>query len=314
MKVLVTGGAGFIGSHIVESLIEQGDEVVVLDLMMHGNKIPEHIMHKITLVEGDVCDRELVFKLTNGCERVFHLAALLGVEVVSNNEKKAMDIEMEGIINVCNAAIASGTKKVIYTSTSAVYGDICENENVSEDIPSNPKSSYAISKRHNEFYLATVLKEHGIESLSLRIFNVYGPMQDERMVIPRFLKNALEGNPIVVFGDGSQTRDFTYVKDVVHSMMLLADKVPGAEIFNIALGKDTTIIQLAEDIKKITQSNSPIILQDNPKERKSYEVQRRIGSADKLEKYTGYRPQTELTEGLKYCLESLRTGKALLSS
>lgn len=304
MRILVTGGAGFIGSHVVEELCKRGDEVVVLDLLLHGNKIPREILPSVRVVQGDVCDRDLVFALSEGCAHVYHLAALLGVEVVSKNEKKAMDIEMAGIRNVCDAAIAAGVQKILYTSTSAVYGDMNEMEDVSEDMPVNPKSSYAVSKRHNEFYLNTVFKEHGIPSASMRIFNVYGPRQDARMVIPRFFEKAMGNEPLVVYDDGAQTRDFTYVKDVVRSMLLLADAVTRDEIFNIAYGKEMSIKELAQAITAITGSSSPVEFQALPAGRQGYEVMRRIGSAGKLETFTGYRPKTTVQEGLKAFYES----------
>ena len=296
-KVLITGGAGFIGSHLTEALVNMNIEVTVLDNLLRGNKIPENILKKVKYVEGDVRDEELVLQASQGCEYIFHLAAILGVDIVAENPLETMDTEVIGMQNIAQAAIHNQAK-IIYASTSGIYGHNAIDQSVTEDIMVDPRTSYAMAKRYNEIYLSALYEEKGIEGIALRYFNVYGPRQDNRMVTPRFIEQAINGNPITVFGDGNQTRDFTYVYDTVKATILCAEKVSGFQIFNIANEKEETILNLAKKVKAIVKSNSEIHFIDSPKKRYDYEVSRRFGCSNKLREFTGYKPQTPLEEGL----------------
>lgn len=304
MKILITGGAGFIGSHLVAHLVDQGNEVLVLDNLLRGNKIEASYFTKITFVEGDVKNEKLVEELSIGCDQIYHMAAILGVDIVADFPMETMETEVIGTRNVVQAALKNNVKKVIYASTSGVYGHTAIERSVDEEIMIDPRTSYAMAKRYNEIYLKAVHKEKGLESLSLRFFNVYGARQDQRMVIPRFFDQALKNQPITVFGNGKQTRDFTSVEETIKSMVLLAEKSTGAEIFNIANETEMTILELAHFIKEITNSQAEVKLVSSPQKRYDYEVERRVGSSDKLFKLTGFKPATDIKIGLKNLYES----------
>ena len=297
MKVLITGGAGFIGSNLVKALVEQGEEVIVIDNLSRGNKIEKEILDSITLIKGDVRNFDIVKNSSKSCEVIYHFAAVLGVDIVADNPIETMETEMIGMKNVVDAAIYYGITKIMYASTSGVYGHSAIERSVSEDIQLDPRTSYSISKRYNEIYLAAVYEEKGLESISLRFFNVYGPKQDKRMVIPIFFEQALSENPITVYGSGEQTRDFTYIDDAIKAS-ILANEVSGCEIFNIANEKDISILELAKMIKSITHSGSSIIKVESPQKRYDFEVERRLGSSEKLFKAINFKPSTSLEVGL----------------
>lgn len=298
MKILITGGAGFIGSHLTAQLLEQGHEIIVLDILLRGNKIESDVFAKIHFVEGDVKNEELVNELSKGCDQIYHLAAILGVDIVADFPVETMETEVIGTRNVVKAALLNKVKKVIYASTSGVYGHSAIEKSVDENIMIDPRTSYAMAKRYNEIYLKAVFEEKGLESVSLRFFNVYGARQDQRMVIPRFFEQALKNEEITVFGSGKQTRDFTSVEETVKAMILLTKVSKGSDIFNIANETELNIYELACFIKEITQSESHVSLIASPPKRYDYEVERRVGSSDKLHKLTGFKPNTDIREGL----------------
>lgn len=301
-KVLVTGGAGFIGSYLVKALVESGSDVVVLDNLLRGNKLDKEILNKIEFIQGDVRDAAVVKRAVLGVDIIYHFAAVLGVDVVADEPMETMETETIGMQNIVKSAIASGVSKIIYASTSGVYGHSAISKSVTEDIKLDPRTSYAISKRFNEIYLAAVYEEKGLSSVSVRFFNVYGKKQDRRMVIPRFFEQALNNEPITVYGNGQQTRDFTFIDDTVQACLKLAAKVSGCEIVNIARGREYSIMQLANMIKEVTGSKSEIQTIDAPIKRYDFEVERRKGCSDKLKKLTGFSPLVDLNEGLKFFL------------
>ncbi len=297
-KILITGGAGFIGSHLTAQLLKKGYEVVVLDILLRGNKIESEVFNKITFIEGDVRDYDTVLSASKNCSYIFHFAAVLGVDIVADNPVETMDTEVIGTRNVVHAALSNNVKKVIYASTSGVYGHSAIEKSVDEEIMIDPRTSYAMAKRYNEIYLKAMFEEKGLESVSLRFFNVYGARQDDRMVIPRFFTQALSGEPITVFGSGLQTRDFTDVSETVKATILLSEKSKGSEIYNIANETEITILDLAKYICKITNSNSIVTLVESPMKRYDYEVERRVGSSEKLHRDIGYKPNTDIRKGL----------------
>lgn len=298
-KILVTGGSGFIGSHLVEKLSKK-NFVVVLDNFSHGNKITKN--KNIQVINGDVRNFELVKKLSKNCSIIFHLAAILGVDVVSKNNLKTMECEYEGLRNICKSAKLNQIKKIIYTSSSGVYGKLNYQTKVKENNTISPTSTYSVAKRFGELYLRSFHQESGISCLVVRPFNIYGPRQDRRMVIPRFIEQAANNKPITIYGDGNDTRDFTYVGDCVNSLHLISTKVSGFEIFNISRGLDYSITDLAKKIKKYLNSKSEIINMKVPNNLKEFQVKKRCGSSIKLYKFTKYKPHTNLATGLKKIL------------
>ncbi len=301
-KILITGGAGFIGSHLTETLTNQGHEVIVLDNLLRGNKLPKEILKQIKFVKGSVTDKETVFRAAEGCDYIYHLAAILGVDIVADNPTETMEVEVMGMKNVGDAALVNKAK-IIYASTSGIYGHNAIEQSVTEDIMVDPRTSYAMAKRYNELYLAALHEEKGLDCIALRYFNVYGPRQDNRMVTPLFIEQALAGKPLTVFGTGEQTRDFTHIDDTIKSTILVGEQVTGFQIFNVANEKEETIFNLATKIKAITKSGSEVKLIDAPKKRYDYEVGRRFGNSNKLYSFVGYKPDTQLEQGLKRLIE-----------
>lgn len=298
MKILITGGAGFIGSNLSKRLADDGHEVVVLDSLLRGNKLDKETFSKIRFIKGDVRDYDTVLDASTGCDLIFHFAAVLGVDIVADNPVETMDVEVIGTRNVVNAAEVNNIKKIMYASTSGIYGHSAIESALTEEVLVDPRTSYAMAKRYNEIYLASHHEERGINIVSLRFFNVYGWNQDNRMVIPLFFEQALAGKDITVFGSGKQTRDFTYIDDTIEACVRLMD-LNGCHIINIANEAEWCIIDVAEKIKTITNSSSKVIFIEAPKKRYDYEVERRVGSSEKLLELTKYKPDTVLSEGLE---------------
>ena len=297
MKILITGGAGFIGSNLAKKLVDNGNKVVVLDSLLRGNKLEKDTFEKITFIKGDVRDLETVKKASLGCDIIFHFAAVLGVDIVADNPVETMDVEVIGTRNVVMAAEVNNIKKIMYASTSGIYGHSAIGNALTEEVLVDPRTSYAMAKRYNEIYLASNHEEKGIDVISLRFFNVYGWNQDTRMVIPLFFEQGRKNANITVFGNGRQTRDFTHIDDTVEACIRLID-VKGCHIINIANETEWCIEDVEYQIKSITKSDSKISYIEAPKKRYDYEVERRVGSSEKLEELTSYKPETGLSEGL----------------
>ncbi|MBI2251698.1 MAG: SDR family oxidoreductase [Armatimonadetes bacterium] len=258
MKILITGGAGFIGSHLAEHF--QNEEVIVLDSLRSGFK--KNLKNfRVNFVNGSVADFNLVNQLMLNVDYIFHLAALVSVPESVQKPKETVEINTLGVLNVLEAARVNKVKKIVLSSSSAVYGD---NPVVpkKEDMLPEPKSPYAITKLDGEYYLKMYHQEYGLETVSLRYFNVFGPRQDPKSqyaaAIPIFVDKALKGEDLTIFGDGEQTRDFIFVKDVVGAN-LLALKPGISGIYNVGRGEKITINDLAKLILKLTNSNSKIV-------------------------------------------------------
>jgi len=298
-KILVTGGAGFIGSHLVKLLLNKNHDVIVIDNLSQGDKLSKNIKNNIEFVNGDIRDGKLISEILSNCDCVYHFAARLGVEIVAENHKETMDIEALGMQNIVNSSIKHDVKKIVYASTSGVYGKSAFEKSVTEDFSVDPTTSYAVAKRYNEIYLKAIWEQYKISSVSIRYFNVYGIKQDERMVIPRFIAQAKSNQPITVYGDGTQTRDFTYIDDTIKRTYDIVQKINnGSEIFNICGDNEHTINEVASKIKTITGSRSDIIIKQTPLDRSEFEVKRRTGSSSKIEKYIGNYNYISLDEGL----------------
>ena len=303
MKILVTGGAGFIGSNLSRKLVNEGHEVVVLDSLLRGNKLDKDTFAKVKFFKGDVRSRQLVLEASKGCDVIFHLAAVLGVDIVADNPVETMDVEVVGTRNVVEASETNNVKYILYASTSGIYSHSAIVKNaLTEEVLVDPRTSYAMAKRYNEIYLASHHEERGINVSSIRFVNVYGWNQENRMVVPRFFEQCEEGEDITVFGSGEQTRDFTYIEDTIEACYKLIG-IKGSHIVNIANESEWCITELASEIKSITKATSKITYLDAPKKRYDYEVERRVGSSEKLYKLTKYKPDTELREGLQKIYE-----------
>ncbi len=258
---LVTGGAGFIGSHIVDALLARGDRVRVLDNLSSGRlENLSGVMSKIKFIEGDICDETAAQKAVAGVDSVFHLAAMVSVPKSMEKPLEAELINAAGTLNILNAAKAAGVRRLVFSSTCAVYGDEPTLPKT-EVMQPYPQSPYAISKLAAEFYGRLFNESFGLETAILRYFNVFGPRQDPSSaysgVISIFVDKTLSGTNPTIFGDGQQTRDFVFVEDVARAN-LLASKVPQAagKLFNIGTGRQVSINQLFETLGGIFDFDS----------------------------------------------------------
>ncbi len=296
MKVFITGGSGFIGQHLVKHLLDQGHEVKVIDL-----RKPD-IEHKnLEFVNKSIMD-ELTEDI-RGCDIVYHFAAILGVTYSDNRPLETMRINLEGSVNVFKSAVEADVKRMIYASSSEVYGEPRELP-IREDSVKGPVSAYGVSKLASEIYAKAYNHEFGTNIKIVRFFNVYGPGQSNNFVIPIFINNALENKPLRVFGDGSQTRCFTYVEDIADGVLKVLEKGKAGEAYNIGNNKPTTILELAQIIKELTNSKSEIIKSGFGKETrlKEREIEYRVPDISKVKKL-GWEPRTMVREGIKNILK-----------
>ncbi len=263
--------------------------------------------HHITVFAGDARDQNAVSQAASGCDAIVHCAAMVGADIYARYPVETMETEIDSLRAVCHAALATGNCKVLYPSTSAVYGGDWNVAAYREDVTIVASSNYAIAKRFNELFLYAQYLENSLESVSFRIFNVYGPEQDKRLVIPRFIENGLKGEPLCVYGDGEHQRDFVYIDDVTQAIECGLAKVGGAEIVNVSSGKGMSIGDLARSIVQATGNHSEIRFLALPDERTSFEVVRCVGSSEKLTRMTGWVPSTSFEQGLRMTVESLRS-------
>ncbi len=308
MKCLVTGGAGFIGSHIIHSLLEREFETICLDNFdptydinaKKRNIAPFNENEHFTLIEGDIRNRNLLKDIMIDIDYIFHEAALVSVVESMENPVKTIDNNTIGTFNILEAAISGNVRKVILASSAAVYGDSPELPKNEKMVP-KPKSPYAISKLDCEYASRIFYEEHGLRTTSLRYFNVYGPRQDPTSpyasAIPIFIRKALKNENIQIFGDGSQTRDFIFVNDIVHANELVMSKGDG-KVFNVANGIFTSINEIAEQIIKQTDSKSNIVY---AKERKG-DIKHSVADISEIKKI-GFRPEYDFNKGLRKTVE-----------
>jgi len=248
-KVIVTGGAGFIGSNLVDALVERGFDVHIIDNLSGGKR--ENINKKAKFHLLDIVDLKSIKPIFKGADYVFHLAALPRVQYSIENPAITNKTNVEGTLNVLIASHESRVKKVIYSASSSAYGDQ-KIMPLKENMLASPKSPYGLQKYLGELYCRTWSQVYGLPTVSLRYFNVYGPRNNPdgayALVIAKFLKQRIEGKPMTITGDGKQTRDFTNVKDVVMANILAmeSDKVVGGEVMNIGAGKNQSIKQIAD--------------------------------------------------------------------
>lgn len=250
MKAVVTGGAGFIGSHIVDALVAEGFEVHVIDNYA-GGKREDRINPKATYHETDVREFDQIAPIIAGAEYVFHEAALPRVQFSIENPELTFSVNVNGVVSMLRAAHEGGVKKVIYAASSSAYGDQAALP-LAEHLPAQPKSPYGLQKYIGELTCKVWSEVYGLPTVSLRYFNVYGPRFDPEgayaLVIGKFLKQKREGTPLTITGDGTQTRDFTHVSDIVRANLLAAESnnVGKGEVLNIGAGRNMSVNDLAE--------------------------------------------------------------------
>ena len=255
--VLITGGAGFIGSHLVDALLAKGYAVRVLDNLSTGKPSNLPLNNpQLELIEGDVADAGLVARCMLGCRAVAHLAAVASVQASVDDPVSTHQSNFVGTLNVCEAMREQGVKRIVFASSAAVYGNNGEGSAIDEDTPKAPLTPYAVDKLASEYYLDFYRRQHGLEPAIFRFFNIFGPRQDPSSpysgVISIFTERAQQGLPISVFGDGEQTRDFVYVGDVV-TVLLQALELPEVAVgaTNVGLGRVITLKQLLAEISAV---------------------------------------------------------------
>ena len=303
MNILVTGGSGFIGSHIVEHYQDKADEIRVLDNLRTGYRKNLDGL-KCTFIEGSVTDRDLVAKAVEGIDYIFHMAALVSVPESMAKPAECVDINVHGLLNVLEAASAAGVKKLVFASSAAIYGDNPSVPKLETMLP-EPKSPYAVTKLDGEFYLDLFNRERGLETAAIRFFNVFGPRQDPKgayaAAVPIFIEKALKGEDITVHGDGEQTRDFIYVKDIVGALAFAAENPGVTGVFNAGYGGQMTINDLARRI--IASSGSTAKVLHGPE--RPGDVKHSRSSAAKL-LAAGWKPGHSLDEALATTLDYFR--------
>jgi nucleoside-diphosphate-sugar epimerase len=304
---LVTGGAGFIGSHIVEELVRQKKRVRVLDNFSSGKR--ENLapfVNKIEVFEGDIRDFWTVIQAVKGVNYILHQAALPSIKRSVNNPLTSNEVNINGTLNLLEAARQEKVKCFVYASSSSVYGDLPELPK-REDRRAQPLSPYAIAKLAGEEYCLVFNRIFGLPTVCLRYFNVFGPRQDPSSqysaVIPKFISALLEKESPVIFGDGEQSRDFTFVENVVEANLLACIKPKAVgEVINIACNQSYTVNQLLEVLKQIIPVNlRPIYLKSEPGD-----IKHSLADITKAEKLLDYRVKIPFPEGLRKTVECFK--------
>jgi UDP-glucose 4-epimerase len=305
---LVTGGAGFIGSHLVHGLLAEGYRVRVLDNLSTGNRLNlEGALDRVEFIEGDICDMQIAKQATEGIDVVFHQAAMASVPFSLEYPLESHRTCATGTLSMLIAAKDSGVKRFVYAASSSAYGDQPYSSKREIDIPS-PLSPYAVAKLAGEYYCQSFFHSFGLETVGLRYFNVYGPRQDPNSpysaVIPLFVTRLLSGQSPIIYGDGQQSRDFTYVENVVHGN-ILASKVEGigGMVINMAEGRQTTLLQL------LTLLDHHLGTKISPKfePARSGDVRESLADITLARKLLGFDPKIGLDEGLAKTIDYYRT-------
>lgn len=303
MRCLVTGGAGFIGSHIVEALIKKGNTVTVIDNFETGKKENLNPFRgKITLIEGDILDRAARKKAMAGVEVVFHQAALKLVPDSFSNPARYNEVNIQGTLYLLEEAKQRNIRKFIYASSSSVYGD-------SEHLPKResdvafPISPYAVSKLAAEQYCQVFAKNDQLPTVSLRYFNVFGPRQAVNdgysNVIPKFIHCFLKNEPLPIYGDGKQSRDFTYIDNVVSANLLAMEREDVAGVFNVGMGERHDLLTIANILEKIFNRKTEIRFLPPQKG----DVRQTLASIEYIGEKLGYRSLLSFEEGLRHTVD-----------
>jgi len=305
-KVVITGGAGFIGSHLAEELAKQARQVVIIDDLSTGRRQNIDALLKkgnVEFIHASITNLQLLLELFQGSDHVFHQAAITSVPRSLENPLASHEVNITGTLNVLLAARDNSVKKVIYASSCSVYGDTLTLP-VTEDMPPNPQSPYAVTKLAGEYYCRVFHEVYGLPTVCLRYFNIYGSRQDANSqyaaVIPRFISRALRGEPPIIYGDGEQTRDFTFVKDTVEASILFAENNTTG-VFNIGSGDSITINKLARLITNIMERDvEPIHQEPRPGD-----IRHSLADISSAKAF-GYEPKHSLEHGLRETIRSFR--------
>ncbi|MCQ4260526.1 NAD-dependent epimerase/dehydratase family protein [Stutzerimonas stutzeri] len=300
LPILVTGGAGFIGSNLVDALVARGYAVRVLDNLSTGKRSNLPVAGNVELIVGDVADADTVQRAVQGCRAVVHLAAVASVQASVDDPVGTHQSNLVGTLNLCEAMRDAGVRRVVFASSAAVYGNNGEGEPIGEDTPKAPLTPYAADKLASEHYLDFYRRQHGLEPAVFRFFNIYGPRQDPSSpysgVISIFTERAQKGLPIAVFGDGEQTRDFVYVGDLVEILVQALESSETQEgAVNVGLNQATSLNQLLEAVGDVL-GGLPAV---------SYQAARqgdirhsRADNARLLQRYRLPEPPTDMRSGL----------------
>jgi UDP-glucose 4-epimerase len=312
MKYLVTGGAGFIGSHIVGALLEQGAAVRVLDNFSTGKRENIQELTKrfgndhLEVLEGDVRDASSVREAVSGIEVVFHEAAFVSVPQSMKEPQECFDVNLTGTSLLFDAARHAGVRRAVVASSAAVYGE-SDALPLVEETPLQPKSPYAVSKRVNEMYTELFTNSLNFEVVALRYFNVYGPRQRPDSMyaaaVPIFTRRLLDGNPVIVYGDGGQTRDLINIHDVVRANLIASEHANVAgKVFNICTGIETRLLDLLEVLYDLfpTSPKTEFAAQ------RAGDIYHSVGSPQKALDVMGFKAQISLEDGLKEVVEWMR--------
>lgn len=312
MKHLVTGGAGFIGSHIVSALLEQGASVRVLDNFSTGRRenveglIRQFGRDQLEVLEGDVRSASDVGEAVRGVDVIFHSAAFVSVPQSMDEPQECFDVNVTGTSLLLDAARRAGVRRVVVASSAAVYGE-SDALPLVEETPLQPKSPYALSKRVNEMYAELFTSAFGFEVVALRYFNVYGPRQRPDSMyaaaVPIFARRLLDGKPVTVFGDGGQTRDLINVRDVVRANLIASEHPRAAgHAFNVCTGVETRLLDLIKVLYDLFP-NAPAPEFAAPR---AGDIYRSVGSPQKAKEMLGFEAQVSLEDGLKEVVEWMR--------
>ena len=305
MRVCVTGGAGFIGSHLVDRLLADGQDVVVLDDLSTGRV--ENLgaaFERIEFIEADGREVARIEAAVAGCEVVYHQAALAAVARSIENPLEVHDVNVTGTLNVLTAARAAGARRVVFASSSSVYGDT-ETLPKTVSMPTSPRSPYAAGKAAGENYLAAFYASYGLETVALRYFNVYGPRQSPRSlyaaVVPLFIESMTQGRGPTIYGDGEQTRDFTYVADVVDAVVRAGTaKDAAGAVLNVGCGDRISINDLARAIANATGFRGELHYEDA----RTGDVRHSLACIERTRALLGWEPRTTLAQGIESILAS----------
>lgn len=304
---LVTGGAGFIGSHIVDELVRRRDKVRVIDDLSSGKRENLEGVSEIEFIEGDIRDLALLKKTLKGCDYVIHQAALRSVPKSMKNPALYDEVNVMGTLNVLSASAENGVKRVVFASSSSIYGDSTKLPQNEDQIP-QPISPYAATKLAGEHYCRVFAKSYGLETVALRYFNVFGPRQslesEYAVVIPKFITCMLKGEQPPIHGDGEQTRDFTYIDNVVDANLAAAmrDGISG-EVFNVACGKGHSLLDLVRILNEIMGKEiKPRFTEPRPGD-----VKHTLSDITKMKKLLHFDPKIDFVLGLRKTIEYFRS-------